>query len=107
MPSLADPLFLESYRKDIKDVAYVTNTLSNQMNSTLTAAYIEDVDTELQVADLAFKHENNISPQGISAASHYFDDSFEIDYNSNEGRSDLGPTDQLYTARGAQGMGLS
>ena len=44
----------------------------------------------------------------MSASNRYFDESIQLVFNSNtlHGYSDIGITEQLYTARGSQGMGV-
>ena len=90
---------LRKYEPDIKNFGYVTEALDYAIyNAT-------DEYPSLGFTDLAKTTFQGTGAQFGINPSDYFDSSFVVSYRDDKDTG-LGVSEELYTARGAQGMGL-
>ena len=87
---------LEKYEKHIKSFGYTTDPIDMLINEGVVVRFADQAGMD---------RIDGVSVYGVSPSS-ILDESMEFTYKETE-KSWLGATEQLYTARGSQGVGMA
>lgn len=97
-PNATDPVLLK-YQDSIRDFGYISEPVQSYQGDGL-----QEIQPTIKFSDKASLVTSSVNVRALSPST-IFDDAFVLDhYDSNTG---LPPTEQLYTARGSQGLATS